>query len=359
MHAPTVPSPTPSRLRRRSLLVASALLLGACGPAPDRSDPNPLGLLGTVPFTPLEKVAFTLTDTRGEAYDFRAETDGKIALLFFGYTFCPDICPVHMATLSAALRELDPEVRERVVTVFVSVDPARDAPERLQGWLQAFDSSFVGVTGTDEELTRALAFYRYPPTQFSGEGVAYTVSHPAMIYAFTPDNLGRAMYGSETPKAVWVHDLNRMAGHDWSGGSEALATPPGAILAAETGGIRVYDAVVPRPPTATTTAFYFTLHNGGAEPDTLTGLATGSAAQAMIHDMVTEGGVMRMVHLHGGVALPPGATVRFQPGGLHGMLVGLTGLPEPGGSVEIVLRFARAGEVAVAARVVRYEDVGR
>lgn len=348
-------------MNNRSALVSAALVLalGGCGPAPDRSDPNPLGLLGTVPFSPLEKVDFTLPDTRGRPFDFRAETDGRIALLFFGYTFCPDICPIHMASLSAALRELEPEVRDRIVTVFVSVDPERDTPERLQGWLHAFDSSFVGVTGTEEELNRALAFYRYPPTQFSGEAVGYTVSHPALIYAFTPDNLGRALYGSDTPKAVWVHDLNRMAGHDWSPTGAPLDAPPGQALAAEEAGLQVWDAVVPRPPTATTTAFYATVHNAGPEADTLVGIATGAAASAMLHDMVAEGGVMRMVHLHGGIALPAGGTVRLQPGGLHGMLVGLQGLPEPGSTVRIVLRFARAGEVALDARVVTYEDVGR
>lgn len=349
-------------MRPPTLLVLLLTLLApvACDPAPEsRADPNPLGLLGTVPLAPLEKVSFTLTDTRGEPYDFRAETDGRIALLFFGYTFCPDICPVHMATLAAALRELDPAVRERIEVVFVSVDPARDTPERLRGWLHAFDSSFVGVTGTHEELNRALAFYRYPATETSGEEVGYTVSHPALIYAFTPDDLGRALYGPETPRATWIHDLTRMAGHDWEGSALPAAAPAGAELMAEAGGIQVFDAQVPRPPTASTTSVYLTLHNRGSREDTLVALATEAAAQAMLHDMVLQDGVMRMVHLHGGIPLPPGATVRLEPGGLHGMLVGLAGLPEPGGTVPLLLRFTGAGELQVLARVVSYEDVGR
>jgi len=344
---------------RLPIAVAAALALGACAPgAEPPPDPGALALQGTAPFSPLDKVSFTLTDTRGEPFDFRKETDGRIALLFFGYTFCPDICPVHMATLAAALRRLPEEVRSQVTTVFATVDPDRDTPERLHGWLAAFDSSFVGVYGTEEEITEALAFYRYHPPEKSGEEVGYTVGHPALIYAFTPDNLGRAMYGPETSQEVWIHDLTLMAGHDWSTGEAAQALSGGTV-AAEVAGIQVVDPMVPRPPTATTTAFYVELRNTGPEADTLLGLSTDVAERASLHDMVMQGSVMRMAPLEGGIVLEPGATVRLEPGARHGMLEELRGLPEPGATVALVLRFARAGDVKVEARVVRYEDVGR
>lgn len=343
----------------RIVLATAALALAACAPAerPPR-DPGALPLLGTVPISPLEKVDFTLTDTRGRPFDFRAETDGRITLLFFGYTFCPDICPIHMATLAGALRDLPPEVRARIVTVFVTVDPARDTPERLEGWLAAFDTSFIGVHGSPEAVNAALAFYRYPPTTFSGEEVGYTVGHPALIYAFTPDNLGRAMYGPETPMTTWVHDLALMAGHDWTAAPEAGA-PAGPAVAAESGGIQVLEPRVPRPPTATSTAFYFSVRNVGNEPDTLLELATDAAERASLHDMVLEGSVMRMTPLTGGIALAPGATVHLRPGERHGILEGLRDLPAPGGTLLVRLRFARVGWIEVPARVVRYEDLGR
>ena len=341
------------------LVLASLAAAAACDAPRERpADPNPLGLSGTVPFQPLGKVPLTLPDTRGRTFDFVAETDGRVALLFFGYTFCPDICAIHMATLAAALREVGPDVRRRVATVFVTVDPARDTPERLEGWLGAFDSSFVGLRGDDAEIAAALAFYGYSPPETSGEEQGYTVSHPALVYAFTPDGLGRAMYGPETAQATWVHDLPLLAG---AGPAVAGAAPAAqaASALARAGGIEVLDVVVPRPPTATTTAVYMTLRNVGEAADTLVGIETAAAGRATLHDMILEGGVMRMAPLLGGVALPPGATVRLEPGGRHGMLEGLTGLPEPGGTVEIVLRLARAGALQVAARVVRYEDVGR
>jgi len=341
------------------LSLAAALAMASCAPPPaDAPGSTSLGLLGTEPVAPLEKVSFTFPDTRGEPYDFRAETDERIALLYFGYTFCPDICSVQMATLAAALRDVPPEVHAAVTTVFVTVDPARDTPERLEAWLGAFDSAFVGLRPNGEALAEALAFYRFPPPESSGESEGYTMSHPALVYAFTPDNLGRALYGAETTKAAWAHDLALLAGRDWTGGKE-LPSAPGGDLMAQVGGIQVLDAVVPRPPTATTTAFYATLHNAGTEADTLLGISTPAAKGAMLHDMVLEGGVMRMTHLMGGIPLPPGATAHLEPGFRHGMLEGLVGLPEPGGTVIVVLRFARAGEIPVPARVVRYEDVGR
>ncbi|HKJ00942.1 MAG TPA: SCO family protein [Longimicrobiales bacterium] len=342
------------------LSLAGALTAAACpAPADAPRDPDALALLGTVPVSPLPKVSFTLTDTRGRPYDFRAETDGHITLLFFGYTFCPDICPVHMATLSAALRELDPAVRQDVRVVFVTVDPQRDTPERLATWLAAFDSSFVGVRGSEEDVAAALAFYRYPPPDRSGDETGYTVGHPALIYAFTPDDLGRAMYGPDTRKNTWIHDLEVMAGHDWSrarAGARPAAVGEGP---AQGSGVQVLDAVIPRPPTATSTALYATLSNPGTQTDTLLEISTAVAQRASLHEMVAEGGVMHMTPLPHGLPLPAGATVRLEPGAFHGMLEGLTGPLEVGGTVLVTFRFARAGDLEVPVRVVRYEDVGR
>lgn len=326
-----------------ALLVAAAVW-GCAPPADAPADPHVLPLLGTAPFTPLEKVSFTLTDTEERPYDFRARTDGHITLLFFGYTYCPDICPVHMATLSGALRELDAEARDRVRMVFVSVDPARDTPERLRQWLSAFDSTFVGLTGTDEQIAEALAFYRYPPPETSGEEVGYTVGHPASIYAFTPDDLGRAMYGVETTKAMWVHDLELMAEHEWPAVEEL---------------IEVTEAYAPAPPTGERTAVYLTLVNGGASADTLRGVRSDVAATGSVHDMVTRDGMMHMVPMHEGLPLPPGDTVRLEPGRRHGMLEGLLRPLVPGETIQVTLHFARAGTRRVPVHVVRYEDVVR
>jgi protein SCO1/2 len=80
---------------------------------------------------PLPKPDFVFTDTSGEAFDFQQETEGYVTLLYFGYTHCPDICPSHMADVAAVI-DRNPDWVEHVKVVFVSVDPARDTPERLR-----------------------------------------------------------------------------------------------------------------------------------------------------------------------------------------------------------------------------------
>ena len=76
------------------------------------------------------------------------ELEGSITLLFFGYTYCPDECPMHMANIGAALKKLPPGIADQVKLVFVTTDPARDTPVELRRWLDNFDRHFVGLTGT-------------------------------------------------------------------------------------------------------------------------------------------------------------------------------------------------------------------
>lgn len=95
--------------------------------------------------------AFTLTATDGQPFDFRGRTAGRLTFLEFGYTHCPDVCPVHMANLAAALAKLPPSDRMRVDVVFVSIDPDRDSLPVLRKWLDAFDPTFISLTGSDRK----------------------------------------------------------------------------------------------------------------------------------------------------------------------------------------------------------------
>jgi protein SCO1/2 len=360
------------------VLIAGALVLTACSPSNKKAtDPNRISILGTAPISPLPKVEFTMEDTHGQPFDFRKETDGKITLLYFGYTYCPDVCPLQMATLSAAMKELDPSVRKQIEVVFVTVDPARDTPERLAHWLGSFDTTFIGVRGTPKQIDKALSFYRFSPPTKSGSGLNYTVSHPSLVYAFTPDNRGRGMYGSETTKAIWVHDLNLMAHHDWthatsaetasasgagSGGSATSAQPSTAAAASgyasgsSAPGVKILDAYVPRPASGHTAALYLTMLDTSSVPDTLLSVSTGMAESATLHATQTQNGMERMVPLDW-VALPPGDTVRLKPGARHVMLDGVVGELRPGSTFPATLIFARAGEIPATVRVVTYADL--
>lgn len=185
---------------------------GATGAAPSE-------WRGLVLQDPLEKAEFTLTDTEGRPFRFREETDGYVTLLFFGYTHCPDVCPLHMANLAAVLRHLADGVRSRVKVVFVTTDPERDTLERIRQWLGAFDPSFIGLWGPLERVNEIQAAFRLPPAvKQEVPGGEYLVGHAAYVIAFTADNRAHVLYPSGTRQADWAHDLPRLVqrGADWS-----------------------------------------------------------------------------------------------------------------------------------------------
>jgi len=129
---------------------------------------------------------FTLTSVHGPVslHDFR----GKWVLLYFGYTYCPDICPTNLGNLSVAWRQLPPEQQKQVQILFVSVDPKRDTPERLQQYVDYFGANIIGLTGSktviDEITQRYGVVYRMVPVKDSAMG--YLVDHSAFTYLIDP-----------------------------------------------------------------------------------------------------------------------------------------------------------------------------
>ena len=176
------------------------------------------GLRGQVLPGPIPKPDVVLTDATGSPFDLRRETDGYLTLLFFGYTWCPDICPVHMANLAAVMRTLRPTVRERIRVVFVTTDPERDTPERLRTWLANFDPTFIGLTGDTATINAAQRALYLPLPQIgpADSTGAYPVGHAAAIVAFTPDNQARAMYPFGIRQADWANDLPRLLEIEWA-----------------------------------------------------------------------------------------------------------------------------------------------
>jgi protein SCO1/2 len=165
---------------------------------------------------PLPKPGFVLTDTSGAAFDFRQKTEGYVTLLFFGYTYCPDQCPMHMANLSAALKRLPAGMANQVKLVFVTTDPARDSPPVLRRWLDLFDRHFIGLIGTEraiEAVERAagvpLATRQEPP---NGN---YAVSHANFVLAYSRDNRAHVIYPGGVSKDDWVHDLPLLINETW------------------------------------------------------------------------------------------------------------------------------------------------
>lgn len=170
------------------------------------------GILGVRIRPPLVKPEIVLTDQDGRPFDLRAETDGYLTLLYVGYTHCPDICPTHMADIAAALREVPPEVRQRVKVVFVTSDPERDTPEVLKRWLGLFDRSFIGLTGDQERIDRVQrALGMNPATKEDLGSGNYAVNHAAYVIAFTPqDDTAYTVYPFGITRDVWVNDITKL-----------------------------------------------------------------------------------------------------------------------------------------------------
>lgn len=133
---------------------------------------------------------FTLNGPRGEVSlrDF----SGKIVLLTFGYTFCPDICPTTLSIWAQALGSLAPQELERVQPIFVSIDPERDTPARLAEYTAFFHPAILGLTGTPERLQEITARYGAAfSRQENASAGGYVVDHTALSYLL--DQEGRLL----------------------------------------------------------------------------------------------------------------------------------------------------------------------
>ncbi len=148
----------------------------------------------------------SLTDADGRLRTL-ADFKGKVTLVFFGYTQCPDVCPATLAELAMVKRELGKE-GERVQGVFVSVDPQRDTPQVLKAYVGNFDPGFVALTGTPEQIEKAAknfkVFYAKVPGRTEG---SYTVDHTAGTYVFDAQGRVRLFVRYGSGAEALRHDL--------------------------------------------------------------------------------------------------------------------------------------------------------
>lgn len=190
-----------------AVLVAGLLLLPrvASPPAPPEN--------ATMLPERLELPALSLTDTAGETFTKEA-LEGRFSLLFFGFTNCPDVCPITLNVLSSAVERIEAADAEAVPqVVFVSVDPYRDTPERIRGYLDGIDASFVGVTGSDEELAPLLDTLGVSVQKEERAGEAYNVVHNSTVYFVGPE--ARLVAVSSAPHMPETLASDYLAVREW------------------------------------------------------------------------------------------------------------------------------------------------
>ncbi|MFE1749783.1 SCO family protein [Streptomyces anandii] len=188
-----------------ALLAAATMTLSACGSGGDGGKPvvsvsedSARHRAVTVLDQPFEKPDLVLTDTHGEKYDLRKETAGRPTLLYFGYTHCPDICPLTMNNIAVAKKALPKADQDKLRVVFVTTDPARDTPAELGKWLKGIDPQFIGLTGdfaTIQAAARSVGISIEPTTK-DKNGKPVSV-HGTQVVAFSPKTDGGYLFYGE------------------------------------------------------------------------------------------------------------------------------------------------------------------
>lgn len=198
---------------------ATVLLVAAAAAGCQSSSKPPLAIVsggqsgsvlrGDLLQPPTREPAIDLEDTAGKQFDVRQGTAGKVTLVYFGYTHCPDICPTFMADIAQALRQSTATVRSHVDVIFVSVDPSRDTTTVIRRWLNHFNPSFIGLRGSIEQVIKVQRDLGVPVSKVLPHSKhGYTVEHSAELLAFTPDHLAHILY-TEGPTTIsdLQHDL--------------------------------------------------------------------------------------------------------------------------------------------------------
>lgn len=213
---------TTPTLRRAllALLAGAAVLLSACEPSTAtaftasnlgegedgwRGIPLELDPPRTLPDV-------TLTDVDGAEVALADDLAGRPVLLFFGYTSCPDICPIHLRTIASSMDVLGVST-EQIQVVFVSVDPERDTPERIAEFTTAFDRRFLGLRGDLDVVEEALTELDLPGPVVEGpdpRGEGDLIGHPAQVIGFDHEGVARRVWPFGVRRADWVEDLPRI-----------------------------------------------------------------------------------------------------------------------------------------------------
>ena len=150
---------------------------------------------------------YVLTDQNGAPRsdrDFR----GRWVLLYFGYTFCPDVCPTTLAKMAATLGKLGPQA-DRFVPVFITIDPERDTPSVLKTYMAAFGPQFVGLTGKPADIARVAHTYRVYYAKHPLAGGNYAMDHSSVIYLIDPSGNFVKAYDDEVSPAALAADLKK------------------------------------------------------------------------------------------------------------------------------------------------------
>jgi protein SCO1 len=269
-----------------------------------------------------------------------AEHRDQVVVLTFGFTSCPDVCPLTLSRMKAANRLLGDDAA-RVAMAFVTVDPERDRPELLQRHVAAFDRRIAPVFVEGKALAAALAAYgataskrvpepdRYHRLASAGtsHGASYTMDHTSGFFVVDKRGRLRLHVAHDLPAEALVADVRRLL---------AEPVPPP---------VRVEAPVASLTPSGVG-AIYLRIVNPADEEDRLLSVESRAAERTEMHESVHAGDVVRMISPERGFSVPPHGTVELAPGGKHLMLLGVS-QRDPARPIPLTLRFERSGPIAL------------
>lgn len=154
--------------------------------------------------------SYSLVDQRGNPVD-QSMLAGQPSLLFFGYTHCPDVCPTTMGEMAAWLSELGDEAKD-LKAFFVTVDPERDTPEILDGYVSWVSDRVTGITGKPEEIAKMVKAWRAIGEKVPGEGADYTMNHTASVYLVNAKGGFEGTIAYEEKPATAVAKIRKLLG---------------------------------------------------------------------------------------------------------------------------------------------------
>jgi protein SCO1/2 len=198
--------PKQVRAALAALLTVLALVMSACGSSG-----------GDGKFYGITHDAYTvlpnqLTDTDGKPFSLVDSTTKPLTLVFFGYTHCPDYCPMVMSNLASAMTRLDKAQQAKVQVVFVTTDPARDTPDVLRRYLDRYNKSFVGLTGsldTIAKIAEPMAVYVAQGQKMPDGGYDLN-THSTQVTAIGADNKARVLWTMDTSSAQFASDIRTL-----------------------------------------------------------------------------------------------------------------------------------------------------
>ena len=187
------------------IVVVTLLATGIVGPTPPTPEPAATSAPVTIggPFEMVDQDGRTVTDK---------EFQGKLMLVYFGYTFCPDVCPTSLQVMSAAAAELG-DAAEEVALVFVTVDPERDTVEAMKDYVGLFDPPPLGLTGSSEQIKAMTDAYRvYFRIPEEDRGDDYLVDHSSFVYLMGKDGLYAAHFSHDATPEEMVTKIRELLG---------------------------------------------------------------------------------------------------------------------------------------------------